>query len=65
MGRMRFLLLCLLSVLFFVDSDLIIGQERKPLLLPRPQLDGGRPLMQVLEDRRFSLEFSPENESTF
>ncbi|OGP71911.1 MAG: hypothetical protein A2W09_04805 [Deltaproteobacteria bacterium RBG_16_50_11] len=60
MGRIRFLLLCLLSVLFFVDADLIIGQELKPLLLPRPQLDGGRPLMQVLKDRRSSREFSLE-----
>ena len=60
MGRIRFLLLCLLLVLFLVDADLIIGQELKPLLLPRPQLDGGRPLMQVLKDRRSSREFSLE-----
>jgi SagB-type dehydrogenase family enzyme len=60
MGRIRFLLLCLLSVLFFVDANPIIGQELKPLLLLRPQLDGGRPLMQVLKDRRSSREFSSE-----
>jgi SagB-type dehydrogenase family enzyme len=60
MGRTRFLLLCLLVVLFSVDAGLIMGQELKPHLLPRPQLDGGRPLMQVLKDRRSSREFSPE-----
>ena len=60
MRRIRFLLLFLLVVLLFVDSDLMMGQELKPLLLPRPQLDGGRPLMQVLKDRRSSREFSPE-----
>lgn len=59
MRRIRLLLL-LLFVLLFVDSDLIMGQEFKPLLLPKPQLDGGRPLMQVLKDRRSSREFSPE-----
>jgi SagB-type dehydrogenase family enzyme len=60
MGRIRSLLLCLLLVLFLVDAQFIIGQELKPLLLPRPQLEGGRPLMQVLKDRRSSREFSPE-----
>jgi len=60
MRRIRVLLLFLLLVLLFIDSDLIMGQELKPLLLPRPQLDGGRPLMQVLKDRRSSREFSPE-----
>jgi SagB-type dehydrogenase family enzyme len=60
MRRIRPLLLCLLLVFFLVDADLIIGQELKPLLLPKPQLEGGRPLMQVLKDRRSSREFSPE-----
>jgi SagB-type dehydrogenase family enzyme len=60
MGRIRSLLLCLLLVLFLVDAQFIIGQELKPLLLPTPQLEGGRPLMQVLKDRRSSREFSPE-----
>jgi len=60
MRRIRFFFLFLLLVLLFVDAGLIMGQELKPLLLPKPQLEGGRPLMQVLKDRRSSREFSPE-----
>jgi len=60
MRRIRFLFLFLLLVLLFVDAGLIMGQELKPLLLPKPQLDGGRPLMRVLKDRQSSREFSPE-----
>jgi SagB-type dehydrogenase family enzyme len=37
-----------------------LGQELKPVLLPKPQTDAGRPLMQALRDRRSSREFSPE-----
>jgi nitroreductase len=36
------------------------AQEIKPVQLPTPQMDGGRPLMQVLKDRKTTREFSPE-----
>lgn len=36
------------------------AQELKPLELPRPQMDGGRPLMQVLKDRHTTREFKPD-----
>jgi SagB-type dehydrogenase family enzyme len=37
---------------------LAVAQELKPVPLPPPQTSGGRPLMQVLEDRHSSREFS-------
>jgi SagB-type dehydrogenase family enzyme len=38
----------------------IFAEEIKLVLLPNPQVDGGRPLMQVLKDRSSSRSFSPE-----
>lgn len=43
---------------WLVCSLLISAQELKPIPLPKPQLDGGRPLMQVLKDRKSSRSFS-------
>ena len=37
-----------------------LGQELKPVRLPRPQTEVGRPLMQVLKDRSSARDFSPE-----
>jgi len=34
------------------------AQEVKPVSLPAPQMDGGKPLMQVLKERKTSREFS-------
>jgi nitroreductase len=36
------------------------AQDLKPIQLPKPQTDGGRPLMQVLKDRKTTREFSSE-----
>jgi SagB-type dehydrogenase family enzyme len=36
------------------------GQEMKPLELPKPQTDGGKPLMQVLKARHSTREFKPD-----
>ena len=36
------------------------AQNLKPIQLPSPQTDGGRPLMQVLKDRHTQREFSPK-----
>ena len=35
------------------------AQDLKPIKLPPPQIDGGRPLMQVLKDRKSTREFAP------
>jgi SagB-type dehydrogenase family enzyme len=37
-----------------------LAQELKPIRLPKPQTDIGRPLMQVLKDRSSTRTFSPE-----
>jgi SagB-type dehydrogenase family enzyme len=36
------------------------AQELQPIQLPKPQTDGGRPLMQLLRDRKSVREFSAE-----
>jgi len=36
------------------------AQDAKPIQLPAPEMDGGRPLMQVLKERKTQREFSPE-----
>jgi hypothetical protein len=40
---------------------LLPALAQQPLELPKPQTDGGRPLMQVLKDRKTSREFSGES----
>jgi len=48
-----------LTVLLICPA-LTSAQELKPIQLLQPQMDGGRPLMQVLQDRSSSREFSTE-----
>jgi SagB-type dehydrogenase family enzyme len=43
-----------------LSTSLPLAQELKPIELPKPQLDGGRPLMQVLKDRHTTRAFSTE-----
>ena len=50
----RFLLAVILS------SVVSLAQELKPLKLPSPETEGGRPLMQVLKDRKSTREFGPQ-----
>ena len=50
----RFLLAVILS------SVVLVAQELKPLKLPSPETEGGRPLMQVLKDRKSTREFGPQ-----
>jgi SagB-type dehydrogenase family enzyme len=42
------------------DANSISAQGLKNIELPKPQTDGGKPLMQVLNERRTSREFSSE-----
>jgi len=51
---------CLVLAVFFVSPTLTSGEELKPVQLLEPQMDTGRPLMQVLKDRRSSRAFSAE-----
>lgn len=38
----------------------MLAQELKPVTLPEPQKSGGKPLMQVLSERKTSRDFAPE-----
>jgi len=58
MKRISMIALC--PVLIFILFSQTFAQELKPIQLPKPQVDGGRPLMQVLKDRSSSREFNSE-----
>ena len=53
-----FTVLIFTSLVIF--SSWAAAQEATPVKLPPPQTDGGKPLMQVLNERASSREFSPE-----
>ena len=42
----------------FIYSPLTYAQESKLIKLPAPQIEGGKPLMQALKERKSSREFS-------
>jgi len=41
-------------------STFVSAQELKPIQLPKPQMEGGKPLMQALKERKSSRAFSTE-----
>jgi nitroreductase len=49
-----------LIALLLVPAGLITGQDLKPVALPTPQTSGGKPLMQVLKERKSVRDFGPE-----
>ena len=49
-----------LIALLLVPVGLINAQELKPVALPAPQTSGGKPLMQVLKERKSVRDFGPE-----
>jgi len=55
--RLLFSLRVTLAVLL-VGVLVAPAQDLKPIQLPEPQTDGGKPLMQVLKDRKTTREFS-------
>ena len=46
------------SVILAIGAAVGLAQTGGPRVLPKPQTDGGRPLMQVLKDRKSSRTFS-------
>ena len=50
------------SILFslVMFSCVAVAQELSPVVLPKPQTDGGKPLMQALRDRSSQREFAPD-----
>lgn len=57
MKKLSLMAICL--VLVFLSISPIFSEELKSIQLPKPQTDGGKPLMQVLKDRSSSREFGP------
>jgi SagB-type dehydrogenase family enzyme len=49
-----------LFVVVLAVPILSLAQELKPISLPSPQTEGGKPLMQALKDRHTTREFSSE-----
>jgi nitroreductase len=43
-----------------VFSACVFAEEIKPIQLPKPQMEGGKPLMQALKERKSSRAFSSE-----
>lgn len=60
MYKILFLSLSLILTVLIMPNNLTFGEGLKPILLLKPQLDIGRPLMQVLKDRSSSRSFSTE-----
>jgi hypothetical protein len=46
-----------LCVALLSSATSLCAEELHPIRLPKPEMDGGRPLMQVLRDRRTAREF--------
>lgn len=46
--------------LLLFSGACLFAQDLKPIPLPQPQTEGGRPLMQVLKDRKTTREFAPD-----
>jgi SagB-type dehydrogenase family enzyme len=60
MKSKSFATLALFLTLFLFPPCIIQAQELSPIQLLKPQTEGGRPLMQVLKDRKTSRAFSSE-----
>jgi SagB-type dehydrogenase family enzyme len=50
-------ILCFCIVSVFIFTPIVMAQDLKPVQLPAPQLDGGKPLMQALKLRQSSRSF--------
>ncbi len=51
---------CLVLTVLLTNPITVTAQELKPIQLLKPQMDSGKPLMQVFKDRTSSRKFSPE-----
>jgi SagB-type dehydrogenase family enzyme len=52
--------LYLVLPLMLIYVSVVLAEESKLIQLPKPQIDGGKPLMQVLKERKSAREFSSE-----
>jgi SagB-type dehydrogenase family enzyme len=58
MKKRSFVAACFILSGIFFSTSVVFAQENKPLNLPAPQTDGGKPLMQALKERKTQREFS-------
>ena len=47
-------------IVALISAGCLLAQDLKPIGLPPPQTDGGRPLMQVLKDRKTARDFTAD-----
>jgi len=47
-------------IVVLMSASSLLAQDLKPIVLLPPQTDGGRPLMQVLKDRKTTRDFAPD-----
>ena len=47
-------------IVALISAGCLLAQDLKPIGLPPPQTDGGRPLMQVLKDRKTTRDFTAD-----
>ena len=52
--------LAALTTVLFAGGLALAAEELKPIPLPKPQMDGGKPLMQALKERKSTREFSSQ-----
>jgi SagB-type dehydrogenase family enzyme len=45
----------------FALTSILLAQEPKPIQLPKPQMEGGKPLMQVLKERQTTRTFAADS----
>lgn len=58
MSRRFLRVLVFIAVICFLPVAVPLAQDLAPVKLPAPQMDGGRPLMQVLKQRQSAREFA-------
>ncbi len=57
--RIKILIIFFFFHLFSVLPGIIFAEDIPSIQLPAPRVEGGRPLMQVLQDRKSTRQFSP------
>ena len=60
MKKLSLQVITLVVVVLLIFPAVTSGQELKPIKLLTPQMDGGKPLMQALKDRKSTREFKNE-----
>ncbi|MCX5807235.1 MAG: SagB/ThcOx family dehydrogenase [Proteobacteria bacterium] len=60
MGRQSLRIICCVAGVLFCVSSLVLAQDIKPIFLPQPRIEGGKPLMLALKDRCSTKAYSTQ-----